>query len=168
MLRFLHRTPFGVTEPVFGRDIGYYVFTLPVVTGVLGFVTMLTTLTLLAVVLLYVVRRDVVVFRRQVTVEPSARLHLAVRDIAVKLGGVATVGSVTTKPGIVTAVVGEAVMTLDMRHLDGVELARMCEAVLESRWWERPVEDLLVDLPAMLMPLAERWSVHPLLHAHAA
>ena len=44
----------------------------------------------------------------------------------------------------------------------------VCDAVLESRWWERPVEDLLVDLPAMLMPLTERWSVHPLLHAYAA
>ena len=78
VLRFLHRTPFGVTEPVFGRDIGYYVFTLPVVTGAIGVATALTTLTLLAVVLLYVVRRDVVVFRRRVSVEPSAQLHLAV------------------------------------------------------------------------------------------
>jgi len=35
------------------------------------------------------------------------------------------VGSVTTKPGIVTAVVGEAVMTLDQRHLDAATLASM-------------------------------------------
>jgi N-carbamoyl-L-amino-acid hydrolase len=54
-----------------------------------------------------------------------SKLHLAVREIAVKHGGVATVGSVTTKPGIVTAVVGEAVMTLDMRHLDAGALAQM-------------------------------------------
>src|SRR5207245_548905 len=33
---------------------------------------------LLATIMLYGVRRDIVVFRRQVTVEPSARLHLAV------------------------------------------------------------------------------------------
>ncbi len=33
--------------------------------------------TLLAVILLYVVRRDVVVFERRVSVEPSARMHLA-------------------------------------------------------------------------------------------
>jgi uncharacterized membrane protein (UPF0182 family) len=78
VLQFLHRTPFGVTEPVFGRDIGYYVFTLPVVTGTIGLVSVLTTLTLMAVILLYVVRRDVVVFRRRVSVEPSAQLHLAV------------------------------------------------------------------------------------------
>src|SRR5215208_3423207 len=47
-----------------------------------------------------------------------SKLHLAIRDIAVKHGGVCTVGSVTTQPGIVTAVVGEAEMTLDQRHLD--------------------------------------------------
>jgi N-carbamoyl-L-amino-acid hydrolase len=54
-----------------------------------------------------------------------SRLHLAVREIAVKHGGVCTVGSVTTKPGIVTAVVGEATMTLDQRHLDPGALAAM-------------------------------------------
>src|SRR5438034_3598253 len=78
MLQFLHRTPFGVTDPVFGRDVGYYVFTLPVIAGAIGLVIAVTTLTLLATIMLYVVRRDIVVFHRQVTVEPSARLHLAV------------------------------------------------------------------------------------------
>src|SRR5206468_3127160 len=77
VLQFLHRTPFGVTDPVFGRDVGYYVFTLPVLGGATGLLTTLTVLTLTAVVLLYLVRRDVVVFQRRVTVEPSARLHLA-------------------------------------------------------------------------------------------
>src|SRR3989454_3173525 len=78
VLQFLHRTPFGVTDPVFGRDVGYYVFTLPVIAGAIGLVIAVTTLTLLATTMLYGVRRDIVVFRRQVTVEPSARLHLAV------------------------------------------------------------------------------------------
>ncbi len=54
-----------------------------------------------------------------------SRLHLAIREIAVRHGGVCTVGKVTTKPGIVTAVVGEAEMTLDQRHLDAETLAAM-------------------------------------------
>ena len=54
-----------------------------------------------------------------------SKLHLAIRDIAVKHGGVCTVGSVQTRPGIVTAVVGEAEMTLDQRHLDADALAAM-------------------------------------------
>jgi N-carbamoyl-L-amino-acid hydrolase len=56
-----------------------------------------------------------------------SRLHLSIRDIANKYGGVCTVGSVKTRPGIVTAVVGEAEMTLDQRHLDAEKLAGMLE-----------------------------------------
>src|SRR6266702_2016400 len=78
VLQFLHRTPFGVTDAVVGRDLGYYVFTVPVIAGAIGLVIGVTTLALLATIMLYGVRRDIVVFRRQVTVEPSARLHLAV------------------------------------------------------------------------------------------
>ena len=54
-----------------------------------------------------------------------SRLHLALREIATKHGGVCTVGSVVTQPGIVTAVVGQAEMTLDQRHLDAAVLAKM-------------------------------------------
>jgi N-carbamoyl-L-amino-acid hydrolase len=54
-----------------------------------------------------------------------SKLHLAIREIAVKHGGVCTVGRVTTEPGIVTAVVGQATMTLDQRHLDANALAKM-------------------------------------------
>src|SRR6266566_5233420 len=76
-LQFLHRTPFGVADAVFGRDVGYYVFTVPVIAGALGLITALTTFALVAAIGLYVLRRDVVVFGRRVTVEPSARLHIA-------------------------------------------------------------------------------------------
>ncbi|PYO90630.1 MAG: UPF0182 family protein [Gemmatimonadetes bacterium] len=76
VLQFLHQTPFGVTDPVFGRDLAYYVFTLPIVTGVLAISTVLVTLSLLACGALYALRGDVVVYRRTVTIEPSARLHL--------------------------------------------------------------------------------------------
>jgi N-carbamoyl-L-amino-acid hydrolase len=54
-----------------------------------------------------------------------SKLHLAIREIAVKHNGVCTVGKVTTEPGIVTAVVGKAEMTLDQRHLDPAVLASM-------------------------------------------
>lgn len=55
----------------------------------------------------------------------ASRLHLAIREIAVKHGGVCTVGKVTTEPGIVTSVVGQADMFLDQRHLSAKKLARM-------------------------------------------
>src|SRR5437764_1104611 len=42
-----------------------------------------------------------------------------------RTGGVCTIGSCTTKPGIVTSVVEECRITLDQRHLDAKALQRM-------------------------------------------
>jgi uncharacterized membrane protein (UPF0182 family) len=77
VLRFLHQTPFGETDPVFGRDVSYYVFTVPLVASATGFLWVLAILALLVTALLYLLRRDIVVFGQRVTVGPSARLHLA-------------------------------------------------------------------------------------------
>ena len=55
----------------------------------------------------------------------AAKLGLEIREIGKRNGGVCTVGSVVTRPGIVTAVVGECDMTLDQRHLHADALARM-------------------------------------------
>src|SRR5215470_14027759 len=61
----------------------------------------------------------------------SARFALAVREVAVRLGGVATVGRATARPGLFTAVAGECEVTLDQRHLDAGALAQMLD---EARW----------------------------------
>lgn len=56
----------------------------------------------------------------------AAKLALEIRGIAGKYpDAVATMGSVKTFPGIVTAVVGRCETTLDMRDLDAGVLARM-------------------------------------------
>jgi uncharacterized membrane protein (UPF0182 family) len=78
VLQFLHRTPFGVSDPVFGRDVGFYVFTLPLVGSALGIAMALVVLALLGSGVLYALRGDVVLAGRRLTVEPSARAHLAV------------------------------------------------------------------------------------------
>src|SRR5215218_5329075 len=60
----------------------------------------------------------------------AARLELEIRGIATGMGGgaVCTMGSVVTKPGIVTSVVETAECLLDQRHLDAETLAAMLEA----------------------------------------
>lgn len=73
-----------------------------------------------------------------------SKLHLAIREIAVKHGGVCTVGSVKTRPGIVTAVVGEAEMTLDQRHLDADTLAAMYREAKEAS--ERIAREEKIDV----------------------
>ena len=57
----------------------------------------------------------------------AAKLGLEIREIAVRHGGVCTVGSCVTKPGIVTAVVGECTIKLDQRHMDAGALAAMLQ-----------------------------------------
>ncbi len=55
----------------------------------------------------------------------AARLALEIREIAKRHGGVCTMGSVITRPGLVTAVAGQCDCTLDQRHLDKDALATM-------------------------------------------
>jgi beta-ureidopropionase / N-carbamoyl-L-amino-acid hydrolase len=57
----------------------------------------------------------------------AAKMSPAIYRIAATHGGVCTIGSCTTKPGIVTSVVEECRITLDQRHLDAVALSRMLE-----------------------------------------
>ncbi|UCD23331.1 MAG: UPF0182 family protein [Gemmatimonadota bacterium] len=78
LLRLLNATPFGVSDPVFGRDISYYEFVLPAVHAVLSLVTGLTLLALFIVVPLYLLRRDIVVAGKRIVIERSAEVHLGV------------------------------------------------------------------------------------------
>jgi N-carbamoyl-L-amino-acid hydrolase len=55
----------------------------------------------------------------------AAKMSPEIYRIAATHGGVCTIGSCTTKPGIVTSVVEECRITLDQRHLDAVALSRM-------------------------------------------
>ena len=75
--RFLHKTAFGLAEPIFDRDIGYYVFTLPAISVLIGVIFGLAMIALFLTVPVYLLRREIVVFRRRVTVNRSAELHVA-------------------------------------------------------------------------------------------
>lgn len=64
--------------------------------------------------------------RRKDAFLAAARMSPEIYRIAERSGnGVCTIGSCTTKPGIVTSVVEECRITLDQRHLEAVVLARM-------------------------------------------
>ncbi len=67
--------------------------------------------------------------RRKDAFLAAAKMSPEIYRIAERSGnGVCTIGSCTTKPGIVTSVVEECRITLDQRHLDAVALARMLQA----------------------------------------
>ena len=62
----------------------------------------------------------------------AAKMSPEIYRITERNGGVCTIGSCTTKPGIVTSVVEECRITLDQRHLDGEALARMLHEAKEA------------------------------------
>jgi hydantoinase/carbamoylase family amidase len=64
--------------------------------------------------------------RRRDALLAAAKMSVEIYEIARRSqGGVCTIGSCITKPGIVTSVVEECRITLDQRHLDASALARM-------------------------------------------
>ena len=77
VLRLIYRTPFGITDPVFSRDIGFYVFTLPGLSAALGVLSALAVVSLLLLLPVYALRGDIVVGPRRLGIEPAAGLHLA-------------------------------------------------------------------------------------------
>jgi N-carbamoyl-L-amino-acid hydrolase len=66
--------------------------------------------------------------RRKDALLAAAKMSPEIYRIAERSnGGVCTIGSCTTKPGIVTSVVEDCRITLDQRHLDAAALAQMLQ-----------------------------------------
>lgn len=69
-LQFFHQASFSYADPIFNRDVSFFVYTLPVLRRVLGLLTGTLICTLLGVIGLYI-------FDRAITFTPARRLSLA-------------------------------------------------------------------------------------------
>jgi N-carbamoyl-L-amino-acid hydrolase len=100
--------------------------------------------------------------KRRDALAGAARLELKIREIATRTGGgaVCTMGSVVTRPGIVTSVVETAECLLDQRHLDASKLAGMLDAAKSASEQYAREEDLEVDWQRI-------WSIEPILFDEA-
>jgi len=76
VLAALHAVPVGQTDPLFGRDIGFYLFRLPAVSGALTALVVLTGVSLVTAALLYGTRGAFVLAPRRAVVDPRAARHL--------------------------------------------------------------------------------------------
>jgi N-carbamoyl-L-amino-acid hydrolase len=70
--------------------------------------------------------------RRKDAFLAAAKMSPEIYRIAERHGGVCTIGSCRTEPGIVTSVVAECRITLDQRHLDPAALAAMFAEAREA------------------------------------
>ena len=76
-LRYFQATPFGIADPLFNRDIGFYVFQLPFLQDLYGWLMIVLIITTLATGLLYFVRRCFQFIPPQtLRIAPAARTHL--------------------------------------------------------------------------------------------
>jgi len=75
-LQYRHQVPFGEADPIFGRDIAFYFFTLPMLEFIAESLLILIILGLVGAAVLYFVRSAVVWSGRAVMVERGPRTHL--------------------------------------------------------------------------------------------
>jgi hypothetical protein len=79
LLRFLNGAPFGVTDPLFAQDIGFYVFRLPLLLYLFGWLKFGLVVSLAGAGFIYLVRRAFLLIPPQIwRIAPTARVHLAV------------------------------------------------------------------------------------------
>ena len=76
LLLFLNSVPFGLEDPLFGRDIGFYVFRLPALTALYNWLTFTLGLTVLATAFTYLLYRGVQYTPRGLFLTERARTHL--------------------------------------------------------------------------------------------
>ncbi|TWE09402.1 UPF0182 family protein [Rudaeicoccus suwonensis] len=75
-LLWLNRRSFGVTDPEFHKDIGFYVFTMPWLELLIGFATMSLILSLVAAVVMHYMYGGISLQGRGVHTTKAARIHL--------------------------------------------------------------------------------------------
>ncbi|MEO5588258.1 MAG: UPF0182 family protein [Gemmatimonadaceae bacterium] len=82
VLQITHPSNFGAVDPVFGKEIGYYVFVLPALASLLGILRALVILALVMSVFLHMVRGRITLPPQRVGLEPPADRHIAALLVA--------------------------------------------------------------------------------------
>jgi len=78
VLQFLRGAPFGVADPVFGRDIGYFTFAMPGWSLILGLLSTLTVFSALLAGFVYLVRGELRPPAPRLFLSPRAGTHLGI------------------------------------------------------------------------------------------
>jgi len=85
-LRFLNRTPFGVSDPQFHQDVSFYVFTLPVLAFWRSWAMSLIILTAIAVAAVYAAKLGVDLAEGRFHLPPHTRAHLSLLGVFFLIG----------------------------------------------------------------------------------
>ena len=78
VLKALHATPFGIRDPLFDRDVAFYVFQLPLWSSLYTWLMTVLILSGLAVIAVYFSARGIQISPRGVAISPRPRGHLLI------------------------------------------------------------------------------------------
>lgn len=77
ILIYLNRTSFGITEPIFNRDVGFYMFSLPFWEFVRNWLSFALTLIAVVVGAIYVLKRAIKYEYKKLIIETPVKVHLS-------------------------------------------------------------------------------------------
>ena len=86
VLAWLNQEPFGNTDPVFGLDASFYVFTLPVLRSFVGYYLAIMIVSTLLAAFVHLLYGGIAGGSRKFVASGGARIHLAVMGLLVMLG----------------------------------------------------------------------------------
>lgn len=78
ILVFRHALPVGLHDPIFSKDLGFYLFQLPLLAALKGYANFLIVVTLLMVFLAYFAKGAVLPGEKTLSIDSRARKHLAI------------------------------------------------------------------------------------------
>jgi len=77
ILIYLNRTSFEITDPIFNRDIGFYMFSLPFLEFVRNWLSFALTLITVVVAAIYVIKKAVKYEYKKLVIETPVKMHLS-------------------------------------------------------------------------------------------
>ena len=78
VLLFRNSLDMGVSEPILGKDIGFYLFRLPFIEVIKGFIDFTLILTMILIAVNYFVRGGVLITERSISVDKGVKKHIGI------------------------------------------------------------------------------------------
>ena len=74
-LRFIHQAPYGLSDPLYGKDIGFYLFSLPAYIAVKNWMMVTLFLSALVAGAVYLAHGDIVLDKERRSISSAAAMH---------------------------------------------------------------------------------------------
>jgi len=78
ILIYLNRTSFGINDPIFNRDIGFYMFSLPFLEFIRNWLFFSLTILTIVVGAIYVIKKAIKLENRKIEMEIPVKIHLSI------------------------------------------------------------------------------------------